>query len=216
MKTRLVLADDHRMFREALRTSLSSNSEFEVVSEAGTGREALDCIARDKPDVLVLDIALPDGSGISFSQEARRKHPPLHILILSGYAEKVFVDEALRSGANGYVVKSAGTEELHKAIQAVSLGQLYLSQEVVNVSVRCQNKIGENILPPSSVLGPRETEVLSLLAKGLRANEVASHLGIATATVEVHKRNLKKKLGLSTTAELTRYAIREGLQSIAI
>ncbi|HEY3433484.1 MAG TPA: response regulator transcription factor [Rhodocyclaceae bacterium] len=215
MKIRLVLADDHRMFREVLRLSLSTNPELEVVAEAGTGGEALECVSRDKPDVLVLDIALPDGSGISFIQEAKRRHPQLRILILSGYAEKVFVDEALKAGANAYVVKSAGTEELHKAIQAITLGQVYLSPEVVNVSVRCQDKTGENSLPPSSVLGPREKEVLSLLAKGLRANEVASHLGIATATVEVHKRNLKKKLGLSSPAELTRYAIREGLQSIS-
>lgn len=214
MTIRLVLADDHRMFREALRVPLAAETDLAVVGEASTGAEALEAVARALPDVLVLDIALPDTNGIEIARKIGRLHPGVGIVALSGHADKIYVDEMLKAGARGYVVKSAGTDDLVAAIRAVAGGLTFLSPEVTRLMVpQTAAQTGPTIVPPPSVLGQREREVLRLVAEGKRTAEIAGRLGITTATAEVHRRNIKRKLGLHTTAELTRYAIREGLCS---
>lgn len=204
----IVLADDHKMFREALKLSLSSVADILLVGEAGSGAETLAAVTATRPDVLILDIALPDMNGIEVAKELKRSFPALGIVALSGYADRMFVEEMLKAGAAAYVVKSAGADELVAAIRAVALGERYMSSDA-------QNSVMQGLVqkdtPPRSVLSPREQQVLRLLARGMRSMQIAQELGIAATTVEVHRRNIKEKLGLHSVVELTRYAIREGL-----
>lgn len=213
MSIRIILADDHRMFREALAGSLAADPEIEVVAEASSGGETLAVLAASPADLVVLDIGLPDMSGIEVARRVRERWPAVGMVALSGYADRQFVEEMLKAGAQAYVVKSAGTDELLNAIRAVAKGQCFLCAEVTRFMVRGLGAEGGGTAPPVTVLGRREQEVLRLLALGRRSAAIAAELGIAAATVEVHRRNIKEKLGLRTTAELTRYAIREGLAS---
>lgn len=211
MTIRIFLADDHRMFRETLRTPLDAEPDMEVVGEASSGYEVIEKIGAAKPDILILDINLPDLSGIEIATLVRKGFPEIRIVALSGYAEKMFVDEMLKAGAQAYVVKSAGADELVFALRAVSKGHRFLSPEITHCML--QNRGEESPLPPPSILGKREQEVLCLLANGQRSHEIAAALGISSATVDVHRRNIKQKLGLTSIADLTRYAIRKGLLS---
>ncbi len=209
MKIRLMLADDHRMFREALRVPLSLEADLEIVAEAGSGQETLDVVDRTLPEVLLLDIALPDMNGIEVAKRVLDRHPGIRIVALSGYTERMYVSEMMKAGARAYVVKSAGADELVRAIHAVVDGNLFLSPEVTAGIVAHVSPALEN--PVAAVLGAREREVLHLLAMGMQSAEIADRLGISTETVKTHRRNIKQKLGITSTAELTRYAIREGL-----
>lgn len=209
MKLRLVLADDHRMLREALAEMLAKEPEIEVAGEAGSGREALELVETLRPDVLVLDIGLPDMSGIEVAK--RLRFSKTRVLMLSAYADKRFVREALKAGAAGYVSKGAAGDELANAVRAVARGDSYLSPEVAGPLVRELQEPERGSPPPSSVLAPREREVLKLIAEGARSADIAARLGITVSTVEAHRRNINRKLGLHTVAELTKYALREGL-----
>ena len=213
MSTRIMMIDDHLMLREALRGALNAEPDMTVVAEAGSGREALDKLENECPDVLVLDIALPDMTGIDVAALALARYPKLLVVGLSGYTDKVFVDEMLRAGGRAYVVKSAGTQELITAIRAVVAGHVFLSPEITSTMLGQRNDDSAQPIPPLSVLGRRERDVLKLLAKGLRSVAIGAELGIQPATVDVHRSNIKNKLGLRTIAELTRYAVREGLLS---
>lgn len=212
MTIRVMLADDHRMVREALRLPLCAEPDIDVVAEANSGEETLAVLGRLCPDILVLDIGLPDINGIEVAKRALKRHPSLRIVALSGYADLRYIEEMLKAGAQGYVVKSAGADELIAAIRAVAGGRSFLSHEASQAMVRRihHDDKGQSVSPPS-VLGRRELQVLGLLAEGKRSAEIAASLGITVGTAEVHRRNIKQKLGLHTTAELTRYAIREGL-----
>ena len=210
MKIRIMLADDHRMFREALRIPLAAEPDIEVVAEAATGTEALALVESTKPDLLVLDIAMPGMNGIETTRRVLARLPELRIVALSGYTDRMFIDEILKAGARGYVVKSAGADELIRAIRAVFAGQFFLSPEITGEVLRN----GNSHSPKLTVLGQREQQVLRLLTRGMRSTEIATELSISPATVKTHRRNIKQKLGINSTAELTRYAIREGLQSI--
>ncbi|MBF0095440.1 MAG: response regulator transcription factor [Alphaproteobacteria bacterium] len=214
MTIRLMLADDHRMFREALRGPLSAEPDMEVIAEAGTGAEVRSVLARTQPDVLLLDIALPDVSGIEIAREVTKRYPLVRILALSGHADRIYVEEMLRSGARGYVLKAAGGGELIAGIRAVASGRGFLCSEVTRLMMpQMIDDDTRSATPPLSVLGKREREVLRLLAQGKRSAEIAAMLGISSSTADVHRRNIKRKLGLFTTADLTRYAIHEGLCS---
>lgn len=207
MKTRIRIVDDHRMLREALAAPLEAEPDFDVIGQNSGGQEALDALERELPDILVLDIELPDMSGIEVARRALARHPGLNVVILSGYADRQFVDAALRIGARAYVVKSAGTKELIFAIRAVLAGHVFLSPEITAAMLTHR----EDATSPQGILGRREFEVLRLHAQGLRSAEIGAQLGILPATVDVHRANIKKKLGLKSPAELTRYAIRAGL-----
>lgn len=209
MTLRVVLADDHRMLREALAEMLAKEPEMEVAGEAGSAREALEKVGALRPDVLVLDIGLPDMSGIEVAK--RLRFSKTRVLMLSAYADKRFVREALKAGAAGYVSKGAAGEELANAVRAVGRGQSYLSPEVAGPLVRELQEPERGSPPPSSVLAPREREVLKLIAEGARSADIAEKLGITVSTVEAHRRNINRKLGLHTVADLTKYALREGL-----
>lgn len=212
MTIRVLLVEDHRLVREALRDTLAKEPDIAIVGEAGDGRTALDLAARIVPDVVVLDIALPDLNGIEVAARLLDLRPATRIVALSAYTDKRFVAEMLRAGASGYVTKSAAGTELVRAIRAVADGQGYLCPEVAGALVSEVRRAGRAGGPVP--LGRREREVVRLVAEGRRSAEIAEQLNISIATVEVHRRNILRKLGLRTVAELTRYAIREGLVSL--
>jgi two-component system NarL family response regulator len=208
MSIRILLADDHRMFREALRLALAVDPGLEVVAESGSGSATLAQLAALRPDLLLLDIALPDISGVEVARQALARAPGLRILALSGYTERVFVEEMLGAGASGYVVKSSGADELLRGIRSVMAGHVFLSPEVT------QTLVPRAAPARSTTLGRREQEVLKLLADGLNSTAIGARLNISPETVKAHRRNIKHKLGLQSTAELTRHAIRIGLRAL--
>lgn len=200
------------MVREALREVLTKELNIEVVGEAGDAQEALKQVQALKPDVVVLDIRLPDLNGIEVAARLKDTDCVSKIVALSAFSDKRFVTAMLRSGAAAYVTKSAAGTELVRAIRAVAAGQGYFSPEIAHAlasEVRDRPLAGE--APP---LGRREREVLRLIAEGARSQAIAEQLHVSLATVEVHRRNIMRKLGLRTVAELTKHAIREGIVSL--
>ena len=214
MTIRVMLVDDHKILRDALKTVLAREDDINFVGEASNGAEALKSIKEMHPDVVVMDIGMPDMGGIQTTLALRNIYPEIKILALSTFFDRRIVLQMLDAGANGYIVKSAGSEELLRGIRAVFAGRSYLCPDVSQIvidSVRV-NQSPEPI--NGSRLGRREREVLKLLAEGLTSPEIGNRLHIATSTVEVHRRNIMRKLDLHSIAELTKYAIRHGLTEI--
>ncbi|MGA0610803.1 response regulator [Caldimonas sp. KR1-144] len=208
----VVLADDHRLVREALRAALAHVPQIHVVAEVGDGEAAVDCVRELRPGVVVLDIAMPGLNGIEAAARIRKACESTRIVALSAYSDKRFVTEMLRAGASAYVSKAAAGTELVGAIRAVAAGGSYLSPDVAGALVaEMRNASGEE---GPARLGRREREVLRLIAEGLRSAAIAEQLHIAVATVEAHRRNIMRKLGLHSVAELTKYALREGIVSL--
>ena len=210
MDIRLLLVDDHQLVREVMRQQLSTQPGIDVIGEAGTGEEALSALGRDLPDVLILDIGLPGADGIEVARQVTRLYPTVRILALSCYTDRDHIQAMLNAGALGYLPKSAQARDLMPAIRAVAAGHRFVAPEAApaeGLSV----PVPAPAAPPPSVLGKREREVLCLVAGGGHSAQIAARLGIAVGTAEAHRRNIKRKLGLKSTAELTRYAIREGL-----
>lgn len=210
MTIRILLAEDHRMVREALRDTLGRVPGMAVVGEAGDGPAVLDLAARLSPDVVVLDIGLPKLNGIEVAERLRDAGSRARIVALSAYSDKRFVRQMLQAGAIAYVVKSTAGTELVRAIEAVVAGHGYFCPEVaMALAEQVQDHGGAGA--ESRALGRREREVLRLIAEGLRSLAIAEQLHVSPATVEVHRRNIMRKLDLHTVADLTKYAIREGI-----
>jgi two-component system NarL family response regulator len=206
MAIRVVLAEDQRMVREALGALLSREQDFAIVGEAATGREAIELVQARSPDVLVLDISLPEVDGIEVARSVRLRAPGVKVIALSVHQEKHYVREMLKAGAAGYVDKASALNELVRAIRLVMQGKLYLSPDVTRGALGDPSGAAD-----AAALTARERQVLGLLAQGRRSPQIAAELHISVATVEVHRRNIMRKLGLHTVAELTRYAVREGI-----
>ena len=209
---RIMLVDDHPLIREAIGHLVASAPEFEWVGEAADGKECLARIDELRPDILVLDIAMPEMNGEQVARELRRSHPQLKIIALSGYADRQFVRAMTKAGAKAYVVKSASGRELIHALRAVASGKHYLSPEVTGmVMTLFEDPAPSAGLSQPDVLGKREKEVLKLIAEGHRSSAIAVQMGITVATVEAHRRNVLRKLHLHSAADLTRYALRHGI-----
>ena len=214
MAIRVALADDHRMLLDALIAVLANEPDIVVVGVAHDGPDAIKLAQKHLPDVLVLDIAMPELNGVEVARQLHKELPKLKVLALSAYLDKRFVQEMLKAGAVGYVTKTAALTDLPRAIRAVASGQNYLSPEITAAVVSDISPSSGSATPPLSTLSPREREVLRLVADGVRTAEIARRLGITEATVEVHRRNVMHKLELRTVAQLTKYAVREGLSSL--
>lgn len=205
-KIRLLLADDHRMVREALRMVLEP--ECDIVGEAASGEEALALAATTKPQVVLLDIAMPGMGGLAAAHRIAKQMPSARVLVLSQYADEEYVIEAL-SGAKvaGYLVKSDAAAELLNAIRAVHGGKRYLSPSIAPVVLGRLDRPARN-QSGSHALSRREREVLKLIAEGATTKEVAARLGISPKTAQAHRENLKERLNLRSTAAMVRYAIK--------
>ena len=200
-KIRLLLVDDHQLVRDGLRARLGEEADIEVVGEAGTGQEALSAAAILRPDLALVDIGLPDISGIQLTTTLNDRFPEIRVLILSMYDNREYVLSALRAGACGYVLKDAPSSEIISAIKGVAVGGTYYSTTVAKALAVA------GTTPP--LLTDREKEVLILLAQGDSNKRVAQKLDICVRTVETHRLNLRRKLGIETSAGLTNYALKQ-------
>jgi DNA-binding NarL/FixJ family response regulator len=208
---KVALCDDHRMLRDALAGILATEPDIEVIGAASDGEALLTLVRARAPDVLVLDISMPGMSGIEVAQRLREMNSPAKILALSAYSDRGFVQEMLRAGAAGYITKDGAATELTQAIRQVAAGKTYLSPSITSVLANAAVDDARNPLPAASLLSVREQQVLGYIAGGMRSADIAERLDIALATVDVHRRNIMRKLDMHTVAELTRYAVREGM-----
>jgi two-component system NarL family response regulator len=215
MSIRILLADDHQIMRDGLRAILSSEESFEIVGEAENGREAAALARSLEPDVVIMDIGMPDLNGVEATRQVKADDPRVKVIALSMYADKGYVLGILEAGASGYVLKTGAYDELHRAVRAVAQGKTYLSPDIAQMVVDAQlHPLSEQSSSAQTELGPREREIVQLLAEGHTSPEIARRMHISTRTVETHRRNIMRKLDLHSVAELTKYAIREGLTTL--
>lgn len=215
MSIRTLLVDDHTMFREALRMMLDKEPEVEVVGELGDGALVQEAVARLTPDVVVMDISMPQVNGIEATRALLARFPKVRVVALSAFNYKKFVMEMMEAGATAYVIKSAAGEQLVSAIKSAAKGKTYLCPETAAILLEAsQRSGGSHGTRDNKRLGRRETEVLRLLAEGKTSPQIAEKMHIAPSTVDVHRRNIMNKLELHTVAELTKHAIRLGLTSM--
>lgn len=213
---RIVLADDHHLVRAGFRSLLEAEQGFTIVGEASDGLLVEDLVARLEPGVLVLDLGLPGLSGLEVLRRVKRRTPRVRVAILTMHAEDAYVAEALRSGADAYVLKGASASELVRAIRAVVRGERYLSPPLSEQSVaEWLRRTASMPLDPVESLTPREREAFHLAAEGLGNPQIAERLGISVRTAETHRANLLRKLGLRNQAELVRYAVERDVRGPA-
>ncbi|AXG76436.1 response regulator [Streptomyces paludis] len=211
-KTRILLADDHALVRRGVRLILDNEPDLTVVAEAGDGAEAIEMARADRPDLAILDIAMPRLTGLQAARELSRLQPELRILMLTMYDNEQYFFEALKSGASGYVLKSVADRDLVEACRAAMRDEPFLYPGAVTALIRNYlDRVRQGDSIPDSALTPREEEILKLVAEGHTSKEIAGMLLISVKTVERHRANLLQKLGLRDRLELTRYAIRAGL-----
>jgi DNA-binding NarL/FixJ family response regulator len=211
--TRIIVADDHQILRQGLVAVLGVQPDMTVVGQASDGREAVALAREQEPDIVVMDVAMPNFNGIDAARQILANCPSTKVVILSAYGHRRMIAESLRAGASGYVLKDAAMEELLEAIRTVMAGDRYLGPQVAAV-LASEYLDAEPRHNGGSVLTPREREVLQLIAEGKATKEAAAALGVSVKTVETHRRSLMEKLALFSVAELTKYAIREGLTTV--
>ena len=214
-RLRIVLADDHTILREGLRALLSVDPSFEIVGEAGNGREAVRCVEKLGPDLLLMDLSMPRMSGMDAISEIKKRYPETKIIALTVHNTEEYLLSTLQAGADGYVLKDSTHDELVMAIHNVMAGKPYLSPGISDKVIEGYLEGKENSLSVSSWqrLSQREREVLKLIAEGCKNKEIAEDLCISLKTVEKHRANLMKKLDLHNAAGLTVYAMERGLVS---
>jgi two-component system response regulator NreC len=213
MKIRLLLVDDHQVVRSGLRMLLTSESDVEIVGEAGTGKAALEAVKLLKPNVVLMDIGLPDLSGIDATREIKHTNPEIAVVALTIHEDEEYFFKMLEAGADGYVPKRAAPEELLTAIRAAAAGAVYLYPSLAKLLVKdylTQEHTNEDVKALDG-LTEREQEVLRYLAEGVANEAIAEALVISVKTVARHRENIMKKLGLHSRSELVRYAIRKGI-----
>jgi DNA-binding NarL/FixJ family response regulator len=212
-RIRVLIADDHAVLRQALRLLLEMHDEVEVVADVGDGREAVEVALRLQPDVVLMDLAMPELNGVEATRQLTQRSRQIRVLILTGYADDERVLEALRAGAHGYVIKRSDVNELLLAIQSVHRGNPYISAAVaegrsaIDLLIQAQTR-GAG---PAEKLTEREREILQLVAEGHSNQGIAERLFLSVKTVEAHKAHIMAKVGAHRTADLIRYALRRGI-----
>ncbi len=207
-KMRILLADDHSVVRQGFRMILSAQPDFEVVAEAANGREAVEMAEKTKPDVVVMDVSMPELNGIEATRRIMAANDRTRILALSMHRDSVYVREILRAGAVGYLLKDAVENDFLNAVRAVSRGEGYLSPAVSDAVLVDYRK---HVKDPIDLLSSREREVLQMIAEGKTNKEIAVSLNLSVYTVEAHRGRIMEKLNLHSGSELVRFALRHGL-----
>lgn len=203
MKTiRIALVDDHILVREGIRTLLSMVEHFEIAGEAGSGSEALEMVAREQPDILLMDIGLKDINGLELTGIIKKRHPATKVLILSMYDNQEYVSSSLRMGASGYVLKEAPSQDIISAIDVLAVGGRFYSGDVAHKLAQEETEEGE--------LTPRERQVLLMMAQGLNNKAMARELAISVRTVETYRLNIRRKLDIEKPADLVKRAMEYG------
>lgn len=211
MGIRILIADDHAIVRAGIRALLQLHPDFEVVGEAGDGHEAILQVRRLQPDVVLMDLAMPGMDGLAATHEICRISPQTRVLVLSQHENREYVLPALRAGAAGYVLKRAPDDTLIRAIRAVYAGETYVDPRLAELLVEEVRRSTEGSVDPLDTLTEREREILILLAQGKSYQEIAQTLFISVKTVDFHRTNLMRKLGLKNRTELVQFAMRRGL-----
>lgn len=215
MGIRILIVDDHKIVREGLRNLIEKRPEMEVISEAEDGRAAVKLAKELLPDIIIMDVAMPEMNGIEATRQIIAGAPHVKIIALSMHSNRRFIVEILKEGASGYLLKDCAFDELVNAINTVLTNRIYLSPRIADIVI----KEYINFFPPAkisvySALTHRECEVLQLLAEGKSTKDIASRLNLSVKTVETHRQQIMDRLGIHSVAELTKYAIREGLTSL--
>jgi len=205
---KLLLADDHTIVRQGLKLILSAHPDMQVVAEASNGREAVELAAKLHPDIVLMDVAMPEVNGIEATRQMVAANTRIRILVLSMHKESMYVREILRAGARGYILKDAIDTELLTAIRSVANGDGYISPAVSGALL---NDFRGATADPIDLLSPREREVLQLIAEGKTNKEIATHLNLSVYTVDSHRGKIMEKLNLHSTGELVRFAMKHGL-----
>lgn len=213
MPTTMVLADDHVLFREGLKSLLSEIPDSQIVGEADTGREAVKLCLKLNPDLVLMDVAMPDLNGVEATRQIHLQSPETKIIALSMHSSRRFVMEMLRAGARGYLLKNCDFQELVAAVTTVRDNRPYLSPSIASIVLDNISTPSGHAISDRAGLTNREKEVVQLLVEGKKASEVANQLSVSVKTVQTHRRNIMAKLNMRSLAELTKFAIREGITS---
>lgn len=213
MTLRIMLADDHQMFREALRLLLERNPDFAVVAETGDGLEVFRLARDTSPNIVCMDIDMPGLNGIEITRQVTSAFPLIKVIALSTFSDRGYVTDMLNAGASAYVTKAEAGVELLRAIDAVRRNRSYLCPDATDAVTEAMFGQADDKQPPGIKLGAREVQVLQMVAVGLTSAQIAERMDIALSTVEVHRRNIMRKLNVDSVVGLTRYAIRNGLVS---
>jgi two-component system, NarL family, response regulator NreC len=215
MNIRVVVADDHKIVRDGLKVLIENEPDMEVVAEGENGRMTVALVKELKPDVVIMDIGMPDLNGIDATRQILNEAPSVRIIALSMHSDKRFVAEMFKAGATAYLLKDCAFEELAHAVRVVLEGKVYLSPGIAGpVMDDYVQHLSHSSVSSFSVLTPREREVLQLLAEGKTTRETATHLHVSIKTIETHRQQIMNKLDTHSVAELIKYAIREGLTSL--
>ena len=216
MEIRLLLADDHKMVREGLKALIEQEPDLTVVGEAEDGKTIVELARKLSPHVVVMDIAMPDLNGIEATRKIIKANPKMKVVALSGHVNQHFVREMFAAGAAAYILKQTASDELVRAIRAVAAGKKYLSPDVTRDIVDAYVELSQSPsqMPVFVVLTEREREVLQMVAEGRSTKDIGGKIGVSVKTVETHRHNIMEKLNLHSVAELTKYAIREGITTV--
>lgn len=213
---RLFIADDHELFREGLRSLLSREKDIEIAGSASDGLEAVKAVRQLKPEVVLMDVTMPNMNGIQATEKICSEFPDIAVIVISMHNDRRFIAEAVKAGARGYVLKESSPELMLDAIRSVSRKEVYFSPKVFTVLVEDYLRLLRNEdVVCANPLSEREMEVLQLLVKGRNGKQIADALSISKNTVDTHRRRIMDKLGCESMAELTKYAIREGFLTLA-
>lgn len=215
MKLRLLLVDDHKLFRDGLRSMIEPQRGMEIVGEARDGQSAVALAHELKPDVVLMDVSMPELNGIEATRKIIADQPAAKIIMLSMHSDRRYVIEALRSGARGYLLKDSAFDEVVAAIRECASGKVYLSPQIADVVINDYISLAKSADASAyAVLSAREREVLQMFAEGKTTKEIAAQLQVSAKTIESHRKQVMDKLNLHSIAELTKYAIREGLTEL--
>lgn len=215
MSIKILIVDDHQIMREGLCSMIEQEPGFTVVGDASNGREALELIGENQPDVVIMDINMPDMNGTEATRQVTKEYPNTRIVALSMHSDKYFVTEMLKAGASGYLLKDCSKSEIVEAIKTVAADKSYLCPDITGIILEeYVQKSSDESESEIKRLTKKEREVLQLIAEGHTSKEIASVLHIATKTVETHRLNIMSKLELHSIAELTKFAIRHGITDL--